>query len=86
MSMTAAFGDHVNMSHPTPCQPHELRQLINVSGTMTRLGSSIALPEVIEASAAMLPRFVDMDQLQRHASAAIAQACGAQAGFVTASC
>jgi D-glucosaminate-6-phosphate ammonia-lyase len=86
MSMPAPFGDPVKMTAPTPCQPQHLRQLINVSGTMTRLGSSIALPEVIEATAAILPRFVDMDQLQRQASAAIAQACGAQAGFVTASC
>src|SRR5215831_11820398 len=63
-----------------------LRPVINVSGTMTALGASIATPEVIEAVGAILREFVDIDDLQRKASAAIARLCRAEAGFVTASC
>ena len=59
--------------------------LINVSGTMTGLGASKAHPDVAAAMAAILPRFVNMHELQRAASAEIAKATGAEAGFVTAS-
>ena len=41
-----------------------LRPIINVSGTMTSLGASIAPPEVVEAVAAILPQFVEIDDLQ----------------------
>jgi D-glucosaminate-6-phosphate ammonia-lyase len=63
-----------------------LRPVVNVSGTMTSLGASIAGPTVVEAMAAILPQFVEIGDLQRRASAVIARACGAEAGFVTASC
>ncbi len=63
-----------------------IRPVINVSGTMTALGASIVVPEAIEAVAAVLPQFVEIDELQKRASAAIARLCGAEAGFVTASC
>ncbi|MBB2201523.1 aminotransferase class V-fold PLP-dependent enzyme [Gluconacetobacter tumulisoli] len=63
-----------------------LRPLVNVSGTMTGLGASIAVPEVVRAAEAILPCFVDINDLQRKASAAIADATGAEAGCVTASC
>lgn len=63
-----------------------LRPVINVSGTMTSLGASIAVPATVEATASILPQFVEIADLQRRASAVIARACGAQAGFVTASC
>jgi L-seryl-tRNA(Ser) seleniumtransferase len=36
--------------------------------------------------AAVLPQFVEIDELQKRASAVIARLCGAEAGFVTASC
>lgn len=62
-----------------------LRPVINVSGTMTSLGASIAVPEVSEAMSAILPRFVVMSELHQRASRAIAAATGAEAGFVTAS-
>jgi len=62
-----------------------LRPVVNASGTMTGLGASIARPEVIEAVAAILPQFVEIDDLQRRASAAIATACGSEAGYITAS-
>ncbi len=63
-----------------------LRPVINVSGTMTSLGASIVLDEVAAGMAAILPEFVEIDQLHRRASAVIAKACGAEAGCVTASC
>ncbi len=63
-----------------------LRPLINVSGTMTALGASIMVPEAIEAMADIGPQFVEIDDLQRKASAVIATACRADAGFITASC
>ena len=63
-----------------------LRRIINVSGTMTGLGSSIVVPDAVEAVRAILTEFVEMDDLQRRASATIARLCGTEAGFVTASC
>ena len=62
-----------------------LRPIINVSGTMTALGASIVVPEAMRAVADILPEFVEITDLQRKASAAIAKATGAEAGFVTAS-
>jgi len=36
---------------------YDLKEVINVSGTMTALGSSSVPPEVIEAMVDVLPRF-----------------------------
>ena len=63
-----------------------LRPVINVSGTMTSLGASIVVPEAITAMAAILPQFVEINDLQRKASGIIARLTGGEAGFVTASC
>lgn len=63
-----------------------LRPVINVSGTMTSLGASIVVPEAVEAMATILPQFVEINDLQRKASAIIARLTGGEAGFVTASC
>jgi len=63
-----------------------LRPVINVSGTMTGLGASIVVPEAIAAMTQILPQFVEINDLQRKASAVIARLTGAEAGFVTASC
>ncbi len=62
-----------------------LRPIINVSGTMTSLGASIAGPDVVSAMANILPHFVEIDDLQRLASRQIAASTGAQAGYITAS-
>lgn len=62
-----------------------LRPVVNVSGTMTALGASIAVPEAIAAAAAIMPRFVLMGELHARASAVVAEATGAEAGFITAS-
>jgi L-seryl-tRNA(Ser) seleniumtransferase len=63
-----------------------LRPVINVSGTMTGLGASIVVPQAIAAMTAILPQFVEVNDLQRKASAVIARLTGGEAGFVTASC
>jgi len=63
-----------------------LRRVINVSGTMTFLGASIVVPEAVEMVEGILTEFVEVNDLQRKASQAIALATGAEAGCVTASC
>lgn len=63
-----------------------LRPLINVSGTMTVLGASIMVPQAVAAMAAIATEFVDMAALHDKAGEVVAQATGAQAGFITASC
>lgn len=63
-----------------------LRPVINVSGTMTSLGASIVVPEAIQAMTAILPQFVEINDLQRKASKVISRLTGGEAGFVTASC
>ena len=62
-----------------------LRQVINVSGTMTSLGASIVVPEAVDTVSRILTEFVEIGDLHRKASAVIAEACGAEAGTVTAS-
>ena len=63
----------------------KLTNIINVSGTMTGLGASVTSEAVIEASAAMMRRFVVMHQLQSCASETICAVTGAEAGFIAAS-
>ena len=63
-----------------------LRPIINVSGTMTHLGASIAVPAAVEAARSIMGEFVEMPALHRLASKTIARLTGAEAGFVTASC
>lgn len=62
-----------------------LGRVVNVSGTMTSLGGSVTSKRVAEATAAVMPRFVKMHELQARASEVIARLTGAEAGFLTAS-
>ncbi|QAA76998.1 MAG: L-seryl-tRNA(Sec) selenium transferase-related protein [Candidatus Bipolaricaulis sibiricus] len=62
-----------------------IREVINVSGTMTALGSCSVAPEVIQAMVEVLPKFVDMVDLQRQASKVIRRVIGAEAGCITSS-
>lgn len=55
-----------------------LRPVINASGTMTSLGASSVSAPVIDTVAQMLPQFVEIDDLQRKASAAISAALTAR--------
>lgn len=60
-----------------------VREVINVAGTMTALGSCSVAPEVIAAMVGVLPKFVDMLDLQRAASRVIQRVIGAEAGCIT---
>jgi len=60
------------------------KEVINVSGTMTALGSSSVPQEVINAMNDVLPWFVDMVDLQKRASRIISRVIGAEAGCITA--
>lgn len=62
----------------------QFKEVINVSGTMTALGASSVSPDVIETMASVLPKFVDMVELQRNACRVIQRVIGCEAGFVTA--
>jgi len=64
---------------------YNLKPLINVSGTMTSLGASIASTPIANATADAMGQFVSIHEAQALASSAIAQATGAEAGFLTAS-
>ena len=66
-------------------QRHRLTALINVSGTMTALGASLAAPGVAQATAEAMDHFVSIHEAQARASEAIVRLTGAEAGFVTAS-
>ncbi len=74
----------LSKSNGDPRLGEGLRPIVNASGTMTSLGASIVAPEVIAAAAPFLTQFVEINDLQRKASAVIARACGAEAGYVTA--
>lgn len=58
--------------------------VINLTGTLTTLGGASARPEAIAAAAAIMGRGVDIVELQACASRTIAEATGAEAGFVSA--
>ena len=60
-------------------------RIINVSGTMTALGGSVATEAVQLATAEAMVNFVDIHQLQARASEAISRLTGAEAGCMTSS-
>lgn len=57
--------------------------VINAAGTLTRLGGTVMRPEVRDAMSDAAGALVPIDELQAAASKAIAEACGAEAGYVT---
>lgn len=64
---------------------HGYSPIINVSGTMTGLGGSIVRRPIRDATAAAMGRFVNIHELQAHASRTISTLTGAEAGCLTAS-
>ncbi len=60
-------------------------RIVNVSGTMTALGGSITTERVATATAAAMPRFARIHEMQARASEVIARLTGSEAGFLTAS-
>jgi D-glucosaminate-6-phosphate ammonia-lyase len=61
-----------------------VRTVINASGTLTRLGGSRMAPDVLAAMTEAAASFVHIDELQVQAGRAIAEATGAEAGYVVA--
>jgi uncharacterized pyridoxal phosphate-dependent enzyme len=64
---------------------HKVRRIVNAIGTSTIVGANVAPPEVIAAADEALALNCEIDELQRAACRAIAQATGAEAGCVTSS-
>ena len=60
-----------------------LRQVINAAGKLTVLAASVMSDETAAAMVEAGQRFVDLAELMRAADRAIAQATGAEAGFIT---
>ncbi len=60
-----------------------VRPVINAAGTLTRLGGSMMPPEVVEAMVQAAGRCVRMEELQERAGRIIADATGAEDGYVT---
>lgn len=59
-----------------------LRPVINLAGSVSRLGGTALSPEVIEAMGAASRSFMPLVELQALASATIAEATGAEAGCI----
>jgi uncharacterized pyridoxal phosphate-dependent enzyme len=66
-------------------EKHKVPRVVNALGTSTIVGANVAPPEVIAAVAEALAANCEIDQLQRAACRAIAEATGAEAGCVTSS-
>lgn len=67
-------------------EKYGLEPLINATGYPTIVGANVAAGEIIEAVSEALAINVEIDELQRRASAVIARTTGAEAGCVTSSC
>lgn len=60
-----------------------VRRVLNAASTLTRLGGSRMPPEVLAAMAEASRQFVRIEDLQEAAGRVIAEATGAEAGYVT---
>jgi L-seryl-tRNA(Ser) seleniumtransferase len=60
-----------------------VRPVVNAAGTLTRLGGSRMAPAVLAAMAEAARTYVRMEDLQEAAGRVIAQATGAESGYVT---
>lgn len=60
-----------------------VKPVINAWATVTTLGGSLMLPEVVEAMNEAAKAFVDMEELHRRAGEIIAEITGAEAAYVT---
>jgi L-seryl-tRNA(Ser) seleniumtransferase len=67
-----------------PYKKYGIRRVINGATCLTRLGGSIARPEVFEAMKDASKSFVQIPELQAWAGKKIAEATGAEAGLPTA--
>ena len=79
MSMPAA-----GLSNANVYERLGIRTIVNASGPSTRLSGGIMRPEVAAAMAEASQWCVDLAELQGRASEILAEATGAEAGYVTA--
>ena len=68
---------------PSVYQELGVRPVIHGAGTTTRYGGSLMRPETIAAMREASQAFVNIDELNEAAGAAIARMLGAEAAFVT---
>ena len=73
-----------NLSNANVYQRLGIRTIVNASGPSTRLSGGIMRPEVAAAMAEASQWCVDVAELQGRASEILAEATGAEAGYVTA--
>jgi D-glucosaminate-6-phosphate ammonia-lyase len=59
-----------------------VRTIVNAAGTLTRLGGTLMLPEVVAAMEEASAAFVRIDELQARAGEIIAEVTGAESGYV----
>ncbi len=64
---------------------YEIQPVINLSGPLTKYGTSISSPAVAEAAAEALGNHWNMDELYQRSGELIANWSGAEAGFLTSS-
>ena len=67
-----------------PYEKYGVRRTINAAGTLTKVGGSIAPPEVFKAMEDASKSFVQIPELQLWAGREIAKATGSEAGLPTA--
>jgi len=60
-----------------------VKKLVNAFGTVTRIGGSLMLPEVLDAYCEAATAFVDLNELLEKAGERIAQITGAEAAYIT---
>lgn len=60
-----------------------VKRLINAYGTVTRIGGSLMLPEVLEAMAEAAQAFIALDELLEKVGERIAEITGSEAAFIT---
>ena len=63
-----------------------VRPLVNCRGTLTMIGGSIMLPEVVEAMAVAAGRFVNLDELMEAVGGRLAELLQVEWGLVTSGC
>ncbi|ELY83110.1 aminotransferase class V-fold PLP-dependent enzyme [Natrinema altunense] len=71
------------MSDQTVYDELGVPRVVNAAGTKTRIGGSRIRPEAVEAMGRAATEFVRLSDLQAKASEVIADATGAEAGYVT---
>ena len=84
-SIAAAPGKGLEVG-PNIYQSIGVRPLINCRGTLTIIGGSLELPEVLAAQQAAAKHYVQLDELMEGIGRRLAELTGAEWGIVTSGC